>query len=138
MSEWTKPIPAPDSDSAPFWDACKEHRLTVQRCRSCGTLRFPPNRTCADCRSTDMEWTGVSGRATLYSWIVVRHPVPREVYAGDVPYVVALVDLEEGVRMVSNLEGCAPEKVESGMPLEVVFQAGQGGFVLPKFVPRSA
>lgn len=138
MSEWGKPVPAPDAETAPFWDACKEHRLSVQKCRQCGTLRFPPNRICAECRSTEMDWVAVSGRATLYSWIVVRHPVPREVYADDVPYVVALVDLAEGPRMVSNLEGCEPEDARDGMPLEVVFEPGQGGFVFPKFVPASA
>lgn len=138
MSEWAKPVPVPDADSAPFWEACKEHRLAVQKCGSCGTLRFPPNRTCAECRSTDTEWAEVSGRATLYSWIVVRHPVPREVYGQDVPYVVALVDLEEGPRMVSNLQGCAPEEARDGMPLEVTFQPGQCGFVFPIFVPRDS
>ena len=71
----------------------------------------------------------------MFSWIVVRHPIPAEVYASEVPYVVALVDLEEGVRMVTNIIGCAPEAVTAGMRLEVVYKDVNETVTLPQFRP---
>lgn len=138
MNEFSKPIPVPDSDSEPFWTGCREGRLRVQRCRQCKTLRFPARQFCAECHSGDSDWIDVSGRGRVYSWIVVVHPVPREVYGGDVPYVVALVDLAEGVRMASNIIGCDPHAVVAGMELEVTFEDGPNGMVLPKFRPLFA
>lgn len=130
-----KPVPVADDVSRPFWDGCKAHKLLIQKCRDCGTPRFPPSAVCAKCQSSETEWVEVSGRGTVYSWIVVVHPVPREVYGDEVPYVVALIDLEEGVRMVSNIVGCDPHAVTDGMPVEVTFVA-EGDTVLPKFQPR--
>ncbi|WP_342641057.1 Zn-ribbon domain-containing OB-fold protein [Rhodoligotrophos ferricapiens] len=138
MNDFSKPVPVADSDSAPFWEGCRAHRLMIQRCGSCKTPRFPPMRTCPKCHSTETEWFKASGRGTVYSWIVVQHPVPREVYGQDVPYVVALIDLEEGVRMVSNVIGLDPHAIIGNMPVEVTFEEGQGGVVLPKFKPREA
>ena len=136
MTELSKPVPVADADSEPFWEGCREHRLLIQRCTSCGTFCFPPHRSCPKCRSEASDWVEASGRGNVYSWIVVNHPVPREVFAGEVPYVVALIDLDEGVRMASNIIGCDPHAVTAGMPVEVVFEQGQGGMVLPKFRPR--
>jgi uncharacterized OB-fold protein len=129
-----KPRPALDPDSAPYWEACREHRLIVQRCGQCGKTRFPPGPTCPGCGATDHDWIASSGRGRVFSWIVVRHPVPAEVYAGDVPYVVALIELEEGVRLVSNVIGCVPEDVRANMPVTVVFD-DVGEVPLPKFRP---
>ncbi|MGF7159393.1 hypothetical protein FHS85_001012 [Rhodoligotrophos appendicifer] len=137
MNEFTKPIPVPDADSAPFWDGTRAHKLLIQRCTNCGTLRFPARKSCGHCHSDASDWTEVSGKGRVYSWIVVNHPVPREVYGQEVPYVVALIDLDEGVRMVSNIIGCDVHAVTAEMPVEVVFEAGQGGMVLPKFKPQA-
>jgi uncharacterized protein len=133
MSHAGKPVPSPDADSAPFWRACRSRKLLLQRCVSCGAVRFPPSGMCPQCRSTAAEWIEASGRGTLYSWIVVHHPVPKEVYAADVPYVVALVELEEGVRMPTNLVGCAPHAIRGGMPVEVVFDEVSAELTLPRF-----
>lgn len=133
-----KPRPALDPDSTPFWQACREHRLIVQRCTQCGRTRFPPGPTCATCGAPDHDWIDASGRGRVFSWIVVRHPVPADVYAGEVPYVVALIELEEGVRLVSNVIGCAPEAVAVDMPVEVMFDDRAGEVPLPKFRPISA
>ena len=130
-----KPLPVPDPDSAPFWAGCRERKLLLQRCGACGRHRFPANPMCPQCRSTRAEWVQASGHGTVFSWIVVRHPVPREVYAGDVPYVVALVALAEGVRMPSNIVGCAPEAVAAGMAVEVTFEAVSPEVTLPRFRP---
>lgn len=132
---YAKPLPVPDPDSAHFWAGCRSHRLLIQRCRGCGAHRFPAGPLCPSCRSRDADWIEASGRATVFSWIVVRHPVPREVYAGDVPYVVALVTLDEGVRMATNIVGCAPEAVTAGMAVEVLFEHATADISLPKFKP---
>jgi uncharacterized OB-fold protein len=132
---YLKPIPAADVETAPFWAACREHKLIIQRCRSCGHKRFPPTRFCSECQSAEQDWTESSGRGVIFSWIVVRHPVPKEAFAPDVPYIVALVDLEEGVRMPANLEGCAPEAVRGSMPVMVGFRAVTPDVTLPVFKP---
>lgn len=136
MGEYVRPLPEPDPDSAPFWEGCRAHRLLLQRCRDCGAWRFPPGRWCAGCRSPRSAWHDASGRGRVYSWIVVTHPVPREVYAAEVPYVVALIELEEGVRMPTNLVGCDPHAVAAAMPVEVVFDDVTPEVTLPKFRPR--
>jgi uncharacterized OB-fold protein len=134
MSHLGKPVPVPDVDSAPFWEACRQHRLLLQRCAGCGQTRFPPSGLCPHCRSGEFNWLTASGRGRLYSWIVVRHPVPREIYADDVPYVVALVDLEEGVRMPTNMV-CSAEELVGGMPVEALFDDVSADLTLPKFRP---
>lgn len=135
MNAYLKPLPEHDPDSLPFWQGCRERRLCIQRCKGCGTHRYPPHRHCPNCRSAEAEWVTLGGRGKIYSWIVVRHPVPAEVYAGEVPYVVALIDLEEGVRMASNIVGCDPSRVHAGMPVEVVFEDVTPEVTLPKFRP---
>lgn len=130
-----KPMPVVDHLSAPYWDGCREGRLLVQTCAACAKPRFPPGPVCPACGSPEAEWIASSGRARVYSWIVVRHPIPAEVYADEVPYVVALVELEEGVRMPTNIVGCAPEAVTAGMELEATFRDIGEGLRLPQFRP---
>lgn len=132
---YNKPLPVPDADTEPFWTACRQGRLTVQCCSACGAKRLPPERFCPHCHSPDSTWEAVSGRGTVYSWIVVRHPVPGDVYGGDVPYVVALIDLAEGVRMASNIIDCEPDAVRAEMAVEVVFDPVTETVTLPKFRP---
>jgi uncharacterized OB-fold protein len=135
MSEYLRPLPAPDPQSAPFWQGCREHRLLVQRCTSCGTHRYPPRPVCPKCRSRSLDWAASTGRGTVFSWITVVHPVPKEVYGKDVPYVVALIALDEGVRIASNIVGCEPSAIVAGMPVEVVFDDVTPEVTLPKFRP---
>lgn len=134
MSHYGKPVPVEDVDSAPFWEGCRKHRLMIQRCTECGQLRFPPSGMCPHCRSMMFGWVNAAGRGRLYSWIVVRHPIPRDIYGGDVPYVVALVDLDEGVRISTNMV-CAPDDLVADMPVEVVFDDVSPELTLPKFRP---
>jgi uncharacterized OB-fold protein len=133
-----KPLPAPDHDSLPFWEGCRSHRLLVQRCEDCGRPRFPPGPRCPHCRSPRARWDESRGRGTVYSWIVVEHPVPPDVYGADVPYVVALVDLDEGVRMATNIVGCDPYGVTAGMVVQVRFDDVADGISLPRFAPVAA
>jgi uncharacterized OB-fold protein len=138
MNDFPKPIPVPDRDSEPFWRGCREGRLFIQRCSQCGTPRFPARQFCAHCHSKEREWIQASGRGKVFSWIVVVHPVPREVYQNDVPYVVALIELAEGVRMASNIVDCDPYAVYAGMEVEVVFEKQTDEITLPKFRPLPA
>jgi uncharacterized protein len=132
---YTKPLPVADVETRPFWDACREGRLTLQRCTNCGHVRFPPTFYCAKCGSSEHEWAASTGHGRVFSWIVVRHPVPREVYAADVPYVVALIELDEGVRIASNIVGIEPEKVTANMPVRAVFKPVTPDVTLPVFEP---
>ena len=132
---YPKPVPVLDVETRPFWEACQRGRLMLQRCMDCGHIRFPPTRFCSRCRSVKCEWIESKGHGRVFSWIVVRHPVPREVYAQEVPYVVALIDLDEGVRIPSNIIDCKPEDVSAGMPVSVVFRAVTPEVTLPLFQP---
>lgn len=129
-----KPIPRPAPESVPFWEAAKNHRLELPRCNACGKFWFPPSRSCPHCLAADFAWTPVSGRGTVFSF-VVYHRVYHPAYEGEVPYVVALIALEEGPRMLSNIVGVAPDKVRVDMPVKVVFDDVADGVSVPKFTP---
>jgi uncharacterized OB-fold protein len=131
-----KPLPAPDPESQPFWDGCARHELLLPRCTDCGSYRFPPTTFCPECRSAETEWKESGGLGKVFSWIVVRHPVPRDVYADDVPYVVAIVELEEGVRMVANIKCDNVDAVAADMPVQIGFADVKEGMSLPFFRPR--
>jgi uncharacterized OB-fold protein len=124
-----RPRPAANPDTRFFWDAAFERRLAVQRCCACRALRHPPGPACPECHSLDWEVSDVSGRGTLYSYTVLHHP-PAPGFDG--PAVIAVVDLEEGVRMVSNVVGADPATLTIGEPLEVCFEE-QVGWTVPQF-----
>jgi uncharacterized OB-fold protein len=132
---YAKPLPVVDVETRPFWDACREGKLKIQRCRNCGHHRFPPTFFCSKCNSPEHDWVESKGRGRVFSWIVVRHPVPREVYAADVPYVVAIIELDEGVRIASNIVGIEPDKVTADMPVRVLFKPVTPEITLPVFEP---
>lgn len=119
------PLPQPDLDTQPFWDGCQEGTFLVPRCRSCRATRWPPGPMCPECQSSETEWIESSGRGTVYSWVVATHPV-HEVLVDQVPYVVGLIELEEGVRVVGNVEGYPPDEVEAGMLVELFFEEVEG------------
>jgi uncharacterized OB-fold protein len=127
--------PAMTADTVFFWDALKEHRLLIQRCRGCGALRHPPRPMCPHCH--DLEWDTIesSGRGTVYSFVIPHHP-PLPWFPE--PFVVALVDLAEGTRLVTNIVGVAPSDVTMGMAVQVRFEHFDDGLVLPLFVPEEA
>lgn len=135
MTANAKPVPTPDSESKPFWDAAARHQLVIQECTGCGKRRYPPTTYCPFCRSDGKQWINATGNGKVFSWVVVHHPVPREAYAGDVPYVVALVELEEGVRIVSNIVSIKPSDVQADMKVRVRFDDVEPGITLPRFVP---
>jgi uncharacterized protein len=100
--ELARPYPRPDRDTAPFWEAQRNHELRLQRCSACGTFRFPVTPVCPECRSFDFDWALCSGRGTIYSYTVVHHQTHP---AFPVPYAIALLELEEGPRLIGRLRG---------------------------------
>jgi uncharacterized OB-fold protein len=134
---YSKPLPVPDPESTPFWDGLREGKLMLQRCASSGEYLFPPVTFCPGSLERP-EWVRASGRGTIFSWIVVRHPVPRDLYADEVPYIVALVTLAEGCRIPGNFFGCAPEDMRAGMAVEIAFRPVTAEITLPAFRPAEA
>ncbi|HEY7089126.1 MAG TPA: Zn-ribbon domain-containing OB-fold protein [Tepidisphaeraceae bacterium] len=135
MSEYRKPLPVPSDDSAPFWEACRKHELLMQRCHKCEHVTFPPTAHCPRCLSPSMTWISTSGKGTIYSFVIYRrayHPG----FEDQLPYVVALVQLEEGPRLISNIVDCDPQAVRCDMPVEVVFDDVTPDVTLFKFRPR--
>ena len=130
-----KPLPQPTAQSQPYWDACASGELRLQRCDACGAWWFPPAERCPECLGTRWTWTPASGRGRVYSF-VVYHRAYHAAFAPDLPYVVALVELEEGPRVISNLVGCAVESVRCDMAVEAVFEQVAEGVHLPKFRSR--
>jgi uncharacterized OB-fold protein len=114
-----RPLPAVDPVSVPFWDGAREGVLRVQRCTGCGAHQWYPRQICvAD--GGDVEWVDCTGRGTVHTYTVIRqnHAQP---FVLQLPYVVAMIDLDEGVRMMANVTHCAPDDVHIGMPVEVWF-----------------
>ena len=134
MSDVRFDLPTPDEDTQPWWDAAREGKLLIKRCGACGKAHFYPRPFCPHCWSPDVAWEEASGKATLYTYSIVRRndlpPFPSRV-----PYVAAVVDLEEGPRMQTNLEGCAEADIAIGMPLQVAFRKETEEFTVPVFRP---
>lgn len=134
---YCKPLPRVTAENRPFWDATKRHELRLQRCAECGRFRYPPSPVCPDCLSEAVEWARVSGRGTITTFVVF-HKVYFESFAGEAPYNVVQVRLEEGPRLTANLVGVRNEELAVGTPVEVVFDDVTPEITLPRFrrVPR--
>jgi uncharacterized OB-fold protein len=130
-----KPVPVASPESTRFWQEAKGHRLVIPRCNACGKFWFPPSRLCPLCLSGDVGWETVSGRGHIYSFVVF-HRVYHPAFAGEVPYVVAIVELEEGPRMLTNIVGVPVDQVRCNMPVAVVFDDVSSEIAVPKFTPR--
>lgn len=126
------PLPRPTALSRPFWDACREERLLVQRCADCGQYVFIPQPCCTACQSRRLDWAQSAGRGRVYSYTVVHRP-PRPQF--DTPYAVVIVAMEEGWYMLSNLLECPPENIAIDMPVVVSFRRMSEEITLPCFVP---
>jgi uncharacterized protein len=130
MATRLPPTVSPDTEF--FWTGLRNHELLIQRCAECGTLRNPPRPMCPHCQSLDWDTVASSGRGTVYSYVMPHYPpLPFLEY----PYVVVLVELAEGIRLVSNLVGIEPQHIEVGMPVEVCFESFDGDLVLHQFRP---
>jgi uncharacterized OB-fold protein/acyl dehydratase len=125
--------PAPPRDSAFFWEGVDADELRVQRCTSCGKLRHPPRPMCPYCNSLDWDYVVSAGNGEVYSFVVHHRP---EVPGREHPFAVALVQLDEGTRIVGNIVGADPNDVHVGLPVRVSFEANEQGRKLPQWRPR--
>ena len=129
-----RPLPEATPETKEFWEGTKRGELRIQRCRACGKAYFYPRPLCPHCSSRDVEWFTASGRGTLYSYVINHRPARG--FEDMAPYVIAVVQLEEGPRMHTNIVECANEDLRIGMPVEVVFEKVDDEITLPKFRPR--
>ena len=135
---YRKPIPVPTPETQFFWDKCKEHELWLQRCQSCRHVFFYPRFHCPQFLSDDVPGFRASGKGTLWTYMINHRAVPG--FEDDAPYAIAVVQLEEGPRMMSNIVGIenTPENLILDMALEVVFEDATEEISIPKFRPAGA
>lgn len=127
-----RPDPIPTIDSAFFWEGMERGELLTQQCGGCGSYWHPPRPMCPKCHSLDQKHVALSGEGVVYSWILPIHPAP---VGFDEPPIVALVDLKEGVRIVSNVRGVDPKVMKNGLKVRVAFEPTRGGKAVPVFYP---
>jgi len=138
QTEYRKPIPVPIPETQYFWDKVKEHELWLQRCQDCSKVFFYPRLHCPQCMSENLQWFQASGRGTLYTYMINHRPAPG--FEEDAPYAIAVVQLQEGPRMMTNIVGIenTPENLVLDMPLEVVFDDVLPEVTIPKWRPAGA
>ena len=129
---YEKPLPVIDAESAPFWEAAKAHKLVLQHCTDCGKFIHYPRAVCPHCNGQSLDWRDASGEGTIHSFTVARRPA-GPAFKEDVPYVIVLVDLKEGPRMMSNLVTDDVDGVKIGLAVEVTFDDVTEEITLPKF-----
>lgn len=134
MSELSFPYPIPEYGTEPYWAACNEERLVMQRCQACGKFRWHPAPLCIYCSHSGYDWAPLSGRGRVYTWTVITHAVHPAAVAR-VPYVVVEVELDEqrDLRMVSNLVDCETDAIQFDAPVRVAFETHASGQKLPVF-----
>ncbi|MBF6600302.1 MAG: Zn-ribbon domain-containing OB-fold protein [Dehalococcoidia bacterium] len=130
-----RPLPQPTPETQEFWDGARRHELRLQRCNACGRAYFFPRPFCPRCASDDVGWFTASGKARLYSYVISHRPAPG--FKDDVPYVIAVVELEEGPRMMTNIVGVEPkpENLPIDLPLQVTWERQSDEITLPLFEP---
>jgi uncharacterized protein len=134
MTVYEKPLPNVDIETAPFWEYCGKHELRMQKCHQCGHLRNPPSILCPRCHSMEADWVKLSGKGKVYSYTIF-HKAYHEAFKNDIPYAVAIIALDEGPRMLSNITGCKVNDISIDMPVMVSFEDVGDNFALPKFKP---
>ncbi len=135
-SDFTKPYPVPTPISAPFWAALNEQKIELQRCRDCNQWIYYPRSRCSACLSANLEWHAVSGAGSLYTFTVTHQPTAPH-FADEVPQMLAVVELDEGVRLTSTLTNVEPAQVQVGMRLQPVFAHVDADTTLLRFEPAT-
>ena len=130
-----RPLPQPTPETREFWEGAQRGELRIQRCNACGRAYFFPRPLCPHCASTDVAWFTASGRGTLYSYIINHRPAYG--FQDWAPYVIAVVQLEEGPRMMTNIVGVepVPEQLPLDLPVEVTWEKQSDEITLPLFRP---
>ena len=129
---YNKPLPALEGLTREFYGFCRQDELRFQRCTDCQAWRHVPREMCAECGSMQWDWQASSGRGKLFTWTVAARPM-HPAFAEDAPYAPAVVELEEGVRLVTEIVDCHPDELEIDEPVEVVFEQVTPEITLPKF-----
>lgn len=132
--EYIKPIPKIQPWSEKFWEGTKQGKLLIQHCKNCNSLIFYPKKACPECWSENLDWTQASGKAKVTTFTVVKDMVEPRFWA-DIPYVLALVELEEGLQMMTRIVECDHDNLKIGMDVEVVFEDITDKCALPYFRP---
>jgi uncharacterized OB-fold protein len=136
-AEYKKPLPNLNNPrTKPFWEAAKRHELRFQRCPNCGYYRYPPALRCPECLAENDDWAQVSGRGKIWSFNVYHHNYAKA-FESELPYNTALVELEEGPRLITNIVGISNEDLRCEMPVEVYFDDVTDEVTLVKFKPRA-
>ena len=134
MFDIDKPLPVINEDGEPYWEGTKAGELRAPRCQDCRHLWFPPAIVCPKCLGQNIAWERLSGRGSIYTFIVVHRP-QHPAFLPEAPYNVAIVELAEGIRMHANIVECDNDDLAIGMPVEVVFEKIDDDVTLPKFRP---
>jgi uncharacterized OB-fold protein len=128
----TRPDPVVTSDTRFFWEGVERGKLLAQQCQECKAFRHPPRAMCPGCNSLQWDAVPLSGKGEVYSWLLPRHPLVPDFES---PLIVALIDLEEGIRLLSNVIGISPDDLDNGQAVEVCYAPTKGGKAVPVFKP---
>jgi len=134
MSKYSKPLPLITKLSKVFYDGCKENRLLYQQCKDCGQVVFFPKYLCSKCMSHNLEWKESKGKGKIHTFTVTYDAAPPE-FMADVPFALAIIELDEGFRIMSNIVECDFNELICDMPVEVIFVPVTPEITLPKFRP---
>jgi uncharacterized protein len=136
MAEYAKPIPVPQPESDRYWEGTRRRELWLRKCLDCGDAYFYPRDICPKCHSRKTDWIRASGRGTVFTFAIV-HRAPHPGFGPDAPYITAIIELEEGPKIPSNLVGIEadPEMIAIGMPVQVIYEKVTDEITLPKFEP---
>jgi uncharacterized OB-fold protein len=137
MDKSQLPTPVANGDSKPYWDAARERRLVIRKCKACGELHFMPRHLCPFCWSDQLEWVDAKGTGSVHSFTIIRR-ASDPAFALLVPYAVALVDLDEGPRMMANIVGTDALAVKIGDRVQVTFEDRGDGAMVPQFTSAAA
>lgn len=124
-----KPVPRPSAYTQHFWDGCRERELRYQRCTACGTVQLIPRTVCTQCHGSDLQWHRSAGRGVILSYTNV-YRAPTAAFKADLPYVIALIDMDEGWRLMSHVRGGPTPAVTVGTRVRIDFMP-QGESVIP-------
>lgn len=134
MGEYKKKLPIIEEDTREFWQGCKDRKLLLPKCKSCRGYHFPPSSLCPHCMSGDLEWVESKGRGKIYTYTVYHQAFAFDPsWKDDIPYTVAVIELEEGIRMMAHLKDCSPEEVAIGKEVELCFEEATPEITLPRF-----
>jgi uncharacterized OB-fold protein len=132
--KYAKPLPRIDEENRPWWEALARHELYIQKCRDCGDLRYYPRALCTNCLSSNTEWVRCGGRGKVYTF-TATYQNQAAGFRESLPYIMAYVELDEGLKVLTNLVECKPDQVKIGMPVEAVFEDTTPQVTLLKFRP---